>query len=205
MIESNANGIIQGNSNIMSEFTQKGKLQINALSLLFQTIPLYKVYSSTLTRAKDTSKEIYASHKKINLPIEELPELNEMNMGIVENCYHDEVRELFSKVVQKWMEGESSISFPDGESPIEVIKRGKSILTSYICNEDSIESQHILIVTHGIFLRCLLPTLIHNDDITNDVKPIEQDNACINIFDYNISEKKFYPRHINYTSHLENI
>ncbi len=108
----------------------------------------YKVkaaFSSPLKRALMSAKEL---SPKANVILD--PRLSEINYGMAEGLFLDELRTTFPDLYESWRRGEDA-RFPDGENHSDVMNRLKLFLDSL-----KEKSGTLLVVTHNVVIRCLI-------------------------------------------------
>ncbi len=106
------------------------------------------IYSSPLKRSISTAK-LFGKKKLI---INNL--LKEINYGKAEGLTLKEYRKKFPKKLKSWHSGIDT-KFPDGENTKDVLKRVLTFIKSEIINKYPKNSK-IIVVTHNVFLRCLI-------------------------------------------------
>ena len=148
--------------------TEKGILQAEQTAEFLKTKKIDFIYSSPLKRAYETA-EIIA--KTLNKSFEINENFRELNVGILEGMKPDKnTWNIFFNVIQKWLTGISSESFPEGENLDQLTKRFKNGIMdiSYGKNE-----KIILVVGHGgIFTN----GIIELSKITNKKEFYNKDN-----------------------------
>lgn len=160
--DANKGGYIAGSRDCL--LTEKGKLQANALGykLWLNKIKLDAVYSSTLTRAKDTAEyirkyqeidaranNIYTLDHKLQSVIEN-PKMQEMCFGEAEGKFLKDLPDCLSI---PWINLGYPQNVPGQETKEEVVKRAIEGITEIAENEKG--SEKICIVTHGMLIRLL--------------------------------------------------
>ena len=102
------------------------------------------VITSKLRRALQTGK-IFGKELETNYL------LNEIDYGSAEGMNIKELENSYPNILSKWKKGKD-VRFPDGENHRQVMQRVSKFLKSlFIKNENK-----ILIVSHNVFLRCLI-------------------------------------------------
>lgn len=102
------------------------------------------VITSKLRRAIQTGK-IYGKKLKTNYL------LNEIDYGLAEGMNIKKLKNSFPYILSKWKKG-SDVRFPNGENHRLVMKRVSKFLKSRFLKKKN----KILIVSHNVFLRCLI-------------------------------------------------
>lgn len=142
--EANKNGIIQGHLDF--SLTEKGKQQAIeiASNLLKKEMHFQKIYSSDLSRAKETAEIIAEKLKIADLNFD--ARLREFNLGIFQGRNNYEMTEEEKKFLQScWADHTKRV--PEGENVVEMKTRVKNIFDEIIQEND--EDSNILIIGHG--------------------------------------------------------
>ena len=146
----NLAGRWQGQS-INIGLNETGIIQAQNLAEKLKDLRIGKIYSSPLKRARQTA-EIVA--KKLNTPVEIIPELTEGSLGICEGMYRDDVKATYPDMWDKWYSEkmDMDIRWPEGETKGEIQKR--------MCKafEQMLESKEdaIGVASHGGAIRYFL-------------------------------------------------
>ena len=102
-------------------------------------------YSSPSNRCLETANLIF--NKKIQ--ISNL--IREINYGLAEGLTYNEIKKKFPFLIKDWDQNKDP-RFPEGESTSDIFNRLKKFLIMIKKNKN----KKILIVTHNVFLRCLI-------------------------------------------------
>lgn len=146
----NVKGIIQGQSN-SSDLTDKGKEQAKQLDEYLRHVHFDAIFSSDLSRARNTA-EIIALGRK--LAVETTKALRERKFGRFEGKLRAELLQ-FEQSFHK-MENNQKFRYkpyPDVESDEEVASRFITFLREVAV---AYPKKNVLIVTHGAMMRTLL-------------------------------------------------
>lgn len=138
----NVSGLLQSQSN--SILTEKGKEQALQLATELKTVKFDAIFSSDLTRAKDTADIIAAQH---NLATQTTELLRERAWGKLEEEHRDVLKQ-FDEVYQALNDEEkfSYKSYPDIENDDEVTGRFITFIREVAVNYSG---KNILLVSHG--------------------------------------------------------
>lgn len=182
----NKQGIVQG-SGVDSDLNLEGQEQARKFFEAYQHETFEKIY---VTQLKRTHQSV-APFSTLNIPIEIVPELNEINWGILEgNVPNEENTKAFLSILAQWREGNLEVAIENGETPVKMYERQKLGLTKIM------ESDHekVLICMHGRAMRsflCLLTGkhLKNMDDFAHDNLCLyvleEKENSQFDILIYN--------------------
>lgn len=184
-------GIVQG-AGVDTPLNDTGRRQAEAFFRHHGKVPFDKVYISSLRRTKET----VAHFTDLGLPTEVIPELNEINWGILEGKKPSpEISALFLETVRRWQEGDLDYAVERGETPRQLQARQAVGLQKILSRT---EEKTILICMHGRAMRsflCLLTgrSLDHMDDFGHS-------NVCLYILHQH--EDVFHVALDNDTEHL---
>ena len=104
------------------------------------------IFSSPLKRAIQTIKLITKNKKYL---IDK--NLSEINYGEAEGLNFKKLKKKFPKIINMWQKGKDP-SFPKGESHYDINLRKKS----FIKKIKKINFKHSCVITHNVFIRCLI-------------------------------------------------
>ena len=184
----NINKIVQGQ--LPGELSPHGRLQARLLAQRLSEEKVSHIWSSTLTRARETAEEIVRFHK---IKVETLPELKERCFGILEGKSFDDYFQALEKSGQPFFR----FSPPGGESLQELEGRVGPLMEKL---QALPPSATILVIAHGIINKIILKVLL--DKTFDDWQKIRQDNTCVNILETNRQSGKFESLLLNCTNHL---
>jgi len=145
---SNENGVIQGQYD--AQLSEKGRNQARLLAQRIALIPPNAIYSSDLSRAKDTAQIIA---DVCGLPIAFDARLREVDMGIWSNRPIEEVAHLYPSEWKRSKMGDPDLQRGGGETAIEVQKRMVEVIAEII---EKHRGQITIVVSHGISIRAYL-------------------------------------------------
>jgi probable phosphoglycerate mutase len=188
----NKQGIVQG-SGVDSSLNDEGHAQARKFFEAYHHINFDKIYVTELQRTHQT----VAPFGQKNIPIEIVPEFNEINWGIFEGKLPTpENTKTFLQILQRWRSGELDHCIENGETPLAMFERQSNGLSRILKNETE---ETILICMHGRAMRsflCLLTgTTLQNMD------NFDHANVCL----YKLEQKEDNTFEIilnNYTEHL---
>lgn len=166
----NAEGRCQGSSH--SEFTVRGREQIDALAASLANIDFDAAYTSPLTRAVNTAARILGSRGQQATCAAELAELS---YGSLQGTRFDEWPHELHAV---WRSDPWSVSFPDGESLAMVRDRVLPVFRSIVAEH---AGQAVLVSSHGHVNRLILLHVL--DRPPADFWRIEQKNGTATLLE----------------------
>lgn len=140
--------IFQGRTD--EKLSENGVKQLEELKEFFRDIPLDAVYTSPLTRARETAGAVAAEKK---LPVILNPGMIEIDGGRFEGRNWREITEAFPDEIRIWTENLGMFSAPDGESAADVYKRVVSAVNALAAEN---KGRTIAVVSHGFAIRCYM-------------------------------------------------
>ena len=152
--EYNKMGIVQGRG-VDSSLNDVGAQQAESFYKRYHKLPLDKVYTSSLTRTKETVQGFISK----GIPHQAFPGLDEIHWGSKEGKPFNETdHHEYRQVTNQWQQGKTHIRIAGGESPEEVKLRQKESLEKIMSNENE---QTVLICMHGRAIRVFLCLLLN--------------------------------------------
>lgn len=154
----NAEGRLQGSTDI--QLSPKGRLQANQMAKALRETQVVAVWTSPLSRARETGKAIAsATHAEFNVD----ERLRERSLGVLEGLTPQEAAAAHPKVWRAWKRQQP---FPKGahaECEREVLSRAEAVLMDLFA---MYPGRTVVVVTHGAFMRCFLKKVAGNGSIT---------------------------------------
>lgn len=151
--ESNRKGLALGRSD--PPLNERGLEQAEALGSALCTERFAAVYSSPLSRARDTARPI-AEGCGVEVTVDD--SLIEMDVGALDGLDFASVRERYPDFIEKWLSVDGpSEAMPGGESLRAVQERGAAFLDRVA---DEHESESVCAVTHNFVILALLATVL---------------------------------------------
>lgn len=157
-----------------SEYTSRGKNQLNKVVDNLEELSFEKIYTSPLPRTRKLADNIFKKYDK-ELIIEEA--LIEMNFGIFENKTFKEVQNIHKEEWNIWTKDYVNYRVPKGENLTDVYERVVGFLKVLISND-----KDCVIVTHGGIVHTIITYLL--DLQINDRWHFRINPASITIIDY---------------------
>ena len=151
----NLKDILQGVTEM--DVSPMGEKQLALLSLRFRNVPLDAVYSSPLIRARKTADAVNTYH---HLPVRELDDLKEIDVGVLEG---ESVARLYSEhpaVADKWANDPANLAFPGGECMADVFRRAQRALHT-ILSESA--GKNVAVASHGCLLQNMAAALLYGE------------------------------------------
>lgn len=156
--EGNVGKIIQGAA---TPLTEKGKNQAKLIAKRVADLEIDHIVSSTMVRAKHTAEEIAATLKKdiefSDLFVERLRPSESYGMDSESDAY----KKIDHSIIKNWHQ--SGWRHSDEENFEDLRARAESCL-SFL---KELPHTHVLVVTHGLFLRALLGAVIFADEFSS--------------------------------------
>ena len=150
---SNIKGTHLGTTDV--PLNERGKRQALALQRVFAKEEVSAVYTSPLSRAKDTAEAIAKKHDTF---VEPVMDLIERNYGIWEDMTIDEIRDKYPEEHAQWQKDWIHYVIPQGESAMDVYNRNVSVVQELL----KVHTEgRIIVVTHMGCIRNILSYLFH--------------------------------------------
>lgn len=156
--EANATRIRQGSG---SHLTKKGLEQSRFLGKRLAALPIDVIISSTHTRALETAEEI---RKIINKKIEKselLVERRQPSETVGKLLDAPETLRIAEEIKKNRLKDES-YKYADEESFFEIKQRASEAIRTL----EKHTAEHILVVTHGFFLRYIMAVMILGEELS---------------------------------------
>jgi probable phosphoglycerate mutase len=173
----NAEGRVQGH--LDTPLSPLGVRQSQALANAFRNIPIDAIYSSPLSRARNTAQAV---SDLLRLPIAIDERLIEINAGVFQGHVWPEIDRNWSDAARAWKAQDPDFHIPDGESRRDLMRRAAAVL------EDIHQRPHqqVLVVAHGGVLTAGLKALLN---VPPERNPFTLYNGSINMADWSAQFK----------------
>ncbi|MCX7829958.1 MAG: histidine phosphatase family protein [Acidobacteria bacterium] len=166
----------RGQGSIDIPLSKNGIAQAEALGEYLNSLPKpQKIYCSDLKRAVETAKTLSKILEVENIEIN--PLLKEINCGLWEGKFIDDLAKNYSKDYAMWRLN-SSFRCPEGESVEDVRERVEKFFIEKRIELSCVETA--MVVAHGIFNRAVLSFIM--DLPLQNCRYFEQDNGALNVF-----------------------
>ncbi|UCF76336.1 MAG: histidine phosphatase family protein [Betaproteobacteria bacterium] len=156
-----------------------GRVQAQALARRLAGEAFAALYSSDLSRARDTAHAI-AQHSGRELVLE--PRLRERAFGVFEGLIADEIRARFPQEYARFASRDPDYEVPGGESARGFTERCLGCLAEIAGRH---AGEDIVVVTHGLVLDSLYRAAHGLDHGVQ--RPVPLINASLNLFEYGSS------------------
>jgi len=133
------------------------------------------IYSSPLKRALDTARYV-AKHHGLSVIVAD--GLVDLNYGVWQGLSHQEIKERYRALYEKWLEKPHLVAIPEGESLDEVRKRALGVVDGVI----SKHSGAVVLVSHRVVAKVLICSMLGLD--TSHFWNIKQDVGGITTFEH---------------------
>lgn len=182
---------VQGQADL--PLNQSGRVQAEAIAGALRGEPIEAVYTSPLSRARETARAIGDRHQ-VDITID--GGLKELNVGLVDGKYYPEMRTDYPDFFRVWADDPALARWPGGETLLELQDRVWATLQSII---DRNYVRSVVIVSH---LFVLLAVLCRALDLSlTDFRRLNISVASISILEF--SEGRFRLDLFNETCHLK--
>ncbi len=170
----NKEEIFRGRTDVPLDET--GLKQAELVGEYFREIEIHAVYSSPLSRARQTAEGIARIH---NLPVEMLSGIIDMSFGKWEGHAHQEIQKMDPEIYRLWREQPHRVALPGGESLDQVRARATAALEEVIHKHPR---GTVVLVSHRVITKVLLCAILGLDN--SHFWQIKQDTTAINRIDY---------------------
>ena len=189
----NAEGRYQGKMDI--PLNEEGKEQARRVGEALKDFPVKAVYSSPLSRCRDTAQEIARHH---GLEVKTKEGFKEIDHGKWEGLLAGEVEEKYPELLKLWREKPSQVKMPGGESLQEVQERAVKAFNEVV--KEHSDEDLIVIVGHDATNKVLMCHLLGTD--LDKFWAFKQANCGITVLDYQPESGKVVVHVANATGHL---
>jgi broad specificity phosphatase PhoE len=151
----NAMRIIQGQQD--RPLSVRGFEQRRNLFFLLSHVSLSRICCSALQRTIQTAIPISMER---NMQLEQIPELNEVRLGIFEGQHKEDFSDDFSRTCyQSFLSDEVNVALPGGGESLRMAdKRVRSVVAG--CIDTVVSSGHVLIVAHRNINKMIIKNLM---------------------------------------------
>lgn len=190
--EGNLYRIWQGASE--GKITERGRLQLNALSDRFRTVDLDALYTSDLERAKDTALAVAAGHPGLSLEVRS--DLEEINVGPWEETAFANTVYKYPEQMEYFNNDPARFYVPGAETFADVLDRMKKAILEIVQEH---AGQTVAVVSHGMAIRTLLSWILQIP--SKEMRSFRHgDNTSVSLI---VADGgKFSTEYIHDTSHL---
>jgi len=170
----NAEGRYQGR--IDSTISALGRAQAARLAEALASVPFRAIYSSPLSRARDTAVVIAAPH---GLSVVTRDRLREVSMGEWEGLNEAEITARFGEVLRARRRDPEGVTPGGGETLAELRARGLDAIREIVAEHPD---EAVAVVAHGALNKAILLGVL--DAPPRAYWTIRQDNAAINVLEF---------------------
>ncbi len=170
----NKEEIFRGRTDVPLDET--GLKQAELVGEYFREIEIHAVYSSPLSRARQTAEGIARIH---SLEVQALPGIIDMSFGNWEGHANQEIRKMDPETYRLWREQPHRVTLPGGESLDQVRTRAMAALEEVIHKHPR---GTVVLVSHRVITKVLLCAILGLDN--SHFWQIKQDTTAINRIDY---------------------
>lgn len=174
--EGNVAATLQG-CRLDTPLSARGRRQAESLAIRLQGEDVDSVFSSPMTRARETAEIVSAPH---GLGITLDADLVEFDWGTWTGRPLDEEMEReVASLRARWRSGDTEVSPPGGESPLRAAQRARRALSR-------LQAEGVLaplVVAHGRFNRIFMTLLLGRD--LSRMDEVRQRNGSLSSFDWN--------------------
>ena len=144
----NRDGVFRGIEDV--PLNDQGKEQASRTGQYLQRVKLSAVFSSPLSRSRDTALLAARPQK---LPVEEVSFLNDMDFGQWQGLPVEDAESRWPEEYGKWLTSPHQFQAPGGESLEGVFQRASKGLENLLADGDT---GNLLLVSHRVIIKLLL-------------------------------------------------
>ena len=165
----NLQGVVQG-SGIDAPINATGRAQAESFYRSYRDIPFDQLYHSALIRTRQSIQGFI----DLGIPVEALPELNEISWGEYEGTpMTPEEGEYYRMMLRQWQQGNLDYAIAGGESPNSVAERLHRAIQIILNGPGEI----ILVCMHGRAMRIFLSLICQTP--LKEMDQYEHGNLCL--------------------------
>lgn len=172
----------------------EGKRQANLIAQRRDFEKITLIYSSDLKRAVQTAEVI---KEVLRVPIIKDRNLREINYGIWEGLYLEEVQKRYGELLKKWQDIPLNTIIPKAESLREFKRRCEKFYQRIL--QDN-KGKNLLIISHGGPIRVIIGYALKLPVFA--LRSLRIDNASLSILEYDKDYKRATLVLLNDTCHL---
>lgn len=173
---------------------KRGLVQAQDLAQELKSFPLKYIYTSPLSRARQTAEAI-SRQCRVEVKIEE--RFNNIELGSWEGRYKKEISQEYPKEWELWINNPEELRVTDMETLYDVQKRAKSCLDKLVLEH---KGETLVVITHRAVLKPLIAACL------NIVSPyfwkIHLDTASYSLLSYK-DGRGYCLIQLNQTKHLK--
>jgi broad specificity phosphatase PhoE len=170
----NREEIFRGRTDVPLDET--GLKQAELAAKYFRGMEIHGVYSSPLSRARETARKIAELH---NLKVEPLEGIIDLSFGNWEGHSHKDIQGNDQETYRLWREEPHRVRLPGGESLDDVRTRAMASLEEVIRNHSG---KTLILVSHRVVNKVLICGILGLDN--SHFWQIAQDTTAINLIQY---------------------
>ena len=190
--EGNVKGVFRGRTDF--PLNKRGLVQAQDLAQELRSFPIKYVYTSPLSRARQTAEAI-AQQCRTEIKVEE--QFNNIELGSWEGHFKKEIAKLYPKEWELWVNNPEKLKVEDMETLSDVQKRAKACLDNLVSKHNG---ETLAVVTHRAVLKPLIAACL------NIASPyfwkIHLDTASYSLLSYK-KDKGYCLVQLNQTKHLK--
>ena len=191
--EWNVSQVFRGRADV--PLNETGRKQAESLARALGFYKIKAIYSSPLSRAKETAEAV-AKKQRLKVKVSKL--LLDISYGQWQGLSHEEVRKKWPEIYQLWHQAPHQVKFPGGESLAEVRQRVEKFLGKAVLEH---QSETIAAVSHRVAIKVLLCAALKIDN--SYFWQLSQNTASFSVLEY--ENKAFSLTCLNEACHLKGI
>lgn len=187
----NSEGRLQGHTDV--PLSEEGRTQAALIGTRLSDTPITAIWSSDMSRARDTAEAIAAGH---NIQVRTTPLLRERMMGTWEGLTKEEIRATGGEPLLTAYRQDSVANRPPGAEEMQDVWNRLSSVAREI--RETYADGTVVVVGHGGTLRVILCDALGAN--INNLRRLWLDNASLSLVE--CDGDKWWVRMVNDTCHL---
>jgi len=159
------------------DLSDEGRRQVQCLADRLAGVPFQSIYTSPLSRTRETA-EILAA--RVGGAVRVRDGLREIDHGRWEGLTEGEVKARYPSEYEAWLADPFSFAPEEGESGLGVLARALPVVREIVLGNPT---GSVLVVSHKATLRLLLASLLGIDPRGYRAR-LEQAPGCLNVLDF---------------------
>jgi broad specificity phosphatase PhoE len=151
--EGNIKGMFRGRTDF--PLNKRGLVQAQDLAQELKSFPLKYIYTSPLSRARQTAEAI-SRQCRVEVKIEE--RFNNIELGSWEGRYKKEISQEYPKEWELWINNPEELRVTDMETLYDVQKRAKACLDKLVLEH---KGETLVVITHRAVLKPLIAACLN--------------------------------------------
>lgn len=149
----NVQNIFRGRTDI--SLNENGVRQAGLLAAALAELPVRAVYSSPLSRARETAQPLA---ERLGLPVIPMDEFHNISLGDWEGRSKEDIRTGYPELWEQWIHSPETMIIPGGETLVQVRARARRGIESLLQRH---LGEMAAVITHRSVLKAALATILN--------------------------------------------